>query len=179
MREHHLKRRGFLKGAFGLAGGAASLSMSGGLLGALAPALAHAQFADYRALVCVYLSGGNDSFNWLVPSDSVGHAVYAEPRGALSIPRTSLLPIQPLNGLSVGLHPSCSGLQALFGEGDAAFIANCGVLLEPTSKADYNMNRALPPSLFSHSDQQDHWLSARPGAAKSDPTAAGQGGDSF
>jgi len=159
-------RRGFLRSALGMACGSASLSMAGGLLAALAPVAARAAFSDYRALVCVNLAGGNDGFNWLVPRDSTGHGVYAESRGALAIARGDLRPIATAGGLDLGLNPACGATQALFAAQEAAFVANCGVLMAPTTREDYAGNTSLPPALFSHNDQTDHWMSARPGFEK-------------
>ena len=166
MRETKTGRRDFLRRALGMACGSATLSLSGGLLGALAPAVARAAFSDYRALVCVNLAGGNDGFNWLVPRDSAGHGVYAEARGSLAIARADLRPIVSASGLDLGLNPACAATQALFDSREAAFVANCGVLMAPTTREDYAGKIGLPPALFSHNDQSDHWMSARPGQEK-------------
>lgn len=166
MRDRRLGRRGFLARALQLAGGSATLAATGGVLGALAAQGARAGYADYKALVCLYLYGGNDGFNWLVPRDTQGYARYAQPRAALAIPHGELLPIRPASGPDLGLHPRCAGLAELFERREAAFVANCGVLLAPTTRADYLQRRELPPALFSHNDQTDHWMSAAPGAPK-------------
>lgn len=128
----------------------------------------YAPVDDYKALVCLFLFGGNDSFNLIVPSDTARNAVYAASRGAMAIPRAQLLPISvqgALAGQSYGLHPSCPGLADLFNSGDAAFVVNTGTLLQPTRKADYLAPAwPLPPQLFSHADQQGQWQYGQPSA---------------
>jgi uncharacterized protein (DUF1501 family) len=114
---------------------------------------------DYRALVCVFMFGGNDANNMVVPRDPADWTQYAGPRGRLAIPRDQLLSIKPLNvqGREFGLHPAMTGLQTLFNTGKAAVIANVGTLAQPLTKAQYNSNGLRPINLFSHSDQQTLW----------------------
>ena len=136
-------------------------------------------FSDYRALVCVFLFGGNDSFNMLVPRSDAEHNVYMQSRQNLALERDILLPITPLtqDGARYGLHPSMGEIQALFESARLAFIANVGPLIEPTTKARYeNDSVALPPRLFSHNDQQDQWHSLR-GRAPGKTGWAGRVGD--
>lgn len=138
---------------------------------AATPGLAYSQvvggagsFTDYRALVCVFMFGGNDSFNMLVPRSDAEYNAYAASRQNLAIVQTDLLPITtPAQGsLSYGLHPSMGGLKSLFEAGNAAFVTNVGPLIEPTTKDQFaNGSVALPPQLFSHNDQQDQWTSLR------------------
>jgi len=152
-------RREFLKAS----GAAATLAATPGLaysqvVGGVGP------FADYRALVCVFLYGGNDSFNMLVPRSSAEYDVYAGSRQNLAIPREDLLPITAAtpDGSLYGLHPSMAGLQGLFGQGRAAFVTNVGPLIEPvTRETFFDGSATLPPQLFSHNDQQDQWNSLR------------------
>jgi len=152
-------RREFLKAS----GAAATLAATPGLaysqvVGGVGP------FADYRALVCVFLFGGNDSFNMLVPRSSAEYDVYAGSRQNLAIPREDLLPITAAtpDGSLYGLHPSMAGLQGLFGQGRAAFVTNVGPLIEPvTRETFFDGSATLPPQLFSHNDQQDQWNSLR------------------
>jgi uncharacterized protein (DUF1501 family) len=121
-------------------------------------------FNDYRALVCVFLFGGNDSWNMVVPRSQAEYDVYANSRQNLAIDREALLPIAPLtsDGVDYGLHPSMSGLQGLFDGGRAAFVANVGPLIEPTTRDQYQAGSVqLPPQLFSHNDQQDQWLTLK------------------
>ena len=154
-----INRRQFLT-----AGGAATLF-------AATPGLSYAQvvgsagpFTDYRALVCVFLFGGNDSFNMLVPRSNAEYGVYAQSRQNLAVAQGDLLPITPLTstGVDYGLHPSMGGVQGLFESGSAAFVTNVGPLLAPTTKeAIFNGSASLPPQLFSHNDQQDQWTSLK------------------
>jgi uncharacterized protein (DUF1501 family) len=133
-------------------------------------------FNDYRALVCLFLFGGNDSFNMLVPRSAAEYNAYAASRQNLGVAQTDLLSIASLNpdGAQYGVHPSMPGLQALFEQEHAAFVANVGPLIEPTTKAQYQAKSvSLPPQLFSHNDQQDQWHSLR-GRTLSDTGWAGR-----
>ncbi|MEO6597850.1 MAG: DUF1501 domain-containing protein, partial [Planctomycetota bacterium] len=115
----------------------------------------------YRAIVCIFLEGGNDSFNMVVPSDLAGHNVYAASRGPLAIPRNSLLPIAPRSGAgnrAWGVHPAAPALRDLFESSRLSVVANVGTLLQPTTKTQYLSNSVpLPAQLFSHSDQSTLW----------------------
>ena len=160
-----LNRRDFLKTS-----GAAAVF-------AATPGLAYSQvvgtagpFDDYRALVCVFMFGGNDSFNMLVPNTAAEYGAYASSRQNLAIPQNDLLGITPASSMTAdfGLHPSMGGsdgmggIKGLFDAGDAAFVTNVGPLAEPTSKDQYmNGSVTRPPQLFSHNDQQDQWTSLR------------------
>jgi uncharacterized protein (DUF1501 family) len=138
-----------------------------------------APFNDYRALVCLFLFGGNDSFNMLVPRSTAEHNAYKLSRQGLAIEQSDLLPIESLNpdGALYGVHPSMSGLQTLFAQGRAAFVANVGPLIKPTTKQEYQAKSVpLPPQLFSHNDQQDQWHSLR-GRTLSDTGWAGRMAD--
>ncbi|MDH3626376.1 MAG: DUF1501 domain-containing protein [Acidobacteriota bacterium] len=121
--------------------------------------------ADYKGMVCLFLSGGADSFNMMVPSGDSEYAEYAATRGDLALLQTDLLPILPAtpDGRSYGLHPGLGPLQTLFEQNQLAFVANVGTLVEPTTLAQYeNRSVNLPLGLFSHSDQQMHWQSSVP-----------------
>jgi len=125
-------------------------------------------FADYRALVCVFLFGGNDSFNMLVPRSPAEYGVYQAARQNLAISQTALLPITPLtqDGAAYGIHPAMPGLRDLFETERAAFVTNVGPLFAPTTKEQYLAKSVpLPPQLFSHNDQQDQWHSLKGGSA--------------
>ena len=124
----------------------------------------NAPFSDYKALVCVFMFGGNDAFNMLVPRSNAEYAVYQQSRQNMAVAQEDLLPINPLtpDGADYGLHPSMTALQGLFEQGQVAFVPNVGPLIEPTTKADFlNQSVQLPPQLFSHNDQQDQWQSLR------------------
>lgn len=123
-----------------------------------------APFPDYKALVCVFMFGGNDSFNMLVPRSDAEYNVYAASRQNLAVEQNLLLPITPVSGGGVdyGLHFSMGGIKDLFDTGRVAFINNMGPLVEPTSKDQFfNQSVRLPPQLFSHNDQQDQWFSLK------------------
>jgi hypothetical protein len=138
------------------------------------PARAGALPPDYKALVCLFLAGGNDANNMIVPFDTNGYNAYASAagRGAISLPRTQLLGITPKtsDGREWALHTSMNadvaganntGLKSLFDEGKMALIGNVGTLVVPTTKAQYNARSVpLPPQLFSHNDQQVEWQSS-------------------
>lgn len=129
-----------------------------------------------RTLVCVFLHGGMDSFNFLVPNDTTRHGIYSTSRGNLALPRTGTGAVLQLNqatggdGKSYGIHPSCSGIRELFnGLGGntskrrAAIIANVGTLIQPVNKAQYLAESVpLPRALYSHSDQIDQWQTSVP-----------------
>ena len=154
-----LNRRDFLKTS-----GAAAMF-------AATPGLAYSQvvggggsFTDYRALVCVFMFGGNDSYNMLVPNTGPEYAAYAASRQNLALLQGDLLPISPASSGTpdFGLHASMGGVQGLFQDGNAALVANVGPLVQPTTKDQYfNKSVSLPPQLFSHNDQQDQWTSLR------------------
>ncbi len=126
-------------------------------LGSLQTAMAASDTAGYKALVCVFLNGGNDSYNWLVPRSDAAYKEYADSRKNLALAKADLLAINPSNtgSLRYGLHPSCPEIQTLFNAGKAAFVVNNGPLVQPTSLAQYKAESVpLPYQLFSHSDQQ-------------------------
>jgi uncharacterized protein (DUF1501 family) len=130
---------------------------------------------DYKALVCVFLYGGNDSNNVLVPRGT-DYAAYAAARGGLALGQASLLPITPLSGgdgRQWGLHPRLTGLRNLFNQQRLALVANVGPLVAPVTRAEYDAGTAaLPPQLFSHSDQTVHWQTGLP----DQPVRTGWGG---
>ena len=134
---------------------------------------------DYKALVCIFMFGGNDSNNMLVPNDTAGYQNYSTKRGALALSQSSLLPIGPKSGGNYGLHPNMTSLQPLFttiGTGQLApplaIVCNVGTLNAPINKQQYLAGTSRPYQLFSHSDQQNQWQT---GVSSSDVTA-GWGG---
>jgi uncharacterized protein (DUF1501 family) len=140
---------------------AAGASLVGGLnkLG-LVSALAQGT-TDYKALVCIFMFGGNDSNNMLVPTDS-RYAQYLQARSVLALPQSQLLPLQ-MSGQSIyGLHPSMPEMHGYFNNDKTlAIVANVGTLVQPTTQAAYRAYQNLPKNLYSHSDQQDQWQSAQ------------------
>lgn len=115
------------------------------------------QAGDYKALVCVFLFGGNDGHNTVAPRDGV-HAEYATLRGSLAIPQADLLSIPAKNGKEFGLHPNLSSIHGYYGQGKLGVVANVGVLYRPITRDQYrNKLGPIPSNLFSHSDQQQQW----------------------
>lgn len=150
-----MKRRDLLKyGAF------SALSSFG--FGAMN---ARAAGADYKAAVCIFLAGGCDSNNMVVPNDAAGYNAYKTARQALALPQAQLLPITTRTGAAYGLHPNLPELQSLFNQGKLAILANVGTLMKPTTKDQANSgNWPLPDNLLSHIDQQNQWSMLNPSA---------------
>lgn len=147
-----IARRSFLRYA-SLAAAGQAIGM--GPFGAL-NALAQSSSPDYKALVCVYLAGGNDGNNTLVPYDTAGYQNYAKLRGPLSLTQNTLLPLAGEPGFA--LNGNLSEIQALFNNKQAAFVANVGTLVRPTTRQSYLSGSATTPqNLFSHVDQQSIW----------------------
>lgn len=187
-------RRRFLKYTAALLAGAGLFGALGNLRVLAAAANQYVYPAgDFKALVCVFLNGGNDSFNSIVPYTNPAYADYRSSRtvlianGGLAFDQATLganalnalaasggLPGGlPSDGASYGTHPALAELRGLFNAGHAAIIGNVGTLLYPTSQADYqNGSVAVPPQLFSHSDQSIYWQTSRP----DDANANGWGG---
>ncbi|MEE4245780.1 MAG: DUF1501 domain-containing protein, partial [Kangiellaceae bacterium] len=136
-----------------------------GTLGSLSLANAatkESDFNDYKALVCVFLAGGNDSFNTLLARSTAEYNIYRQSRLSLAIEQQDILAINPLisDGVDYGFNPQLIDLQSLFNTGDLACLANVGTLISPTTRDQiFNNSAILPPQLFSHSDQQDFWRS--------------------
>jgi uncharacterized protein (DUF1501 family) len=133
-------------------------------LGRLGMVSAYAQpAADYKALVCIFMFGGNDSNNMIVPVDS-RYAAYQTMRGPVALAGNALL---PAGGSGFGFHPAMTNVQRLFNENRAAMVFNVGTLFRPTTKATLN-STMLPRNLYSHSDQVQQWQT-------SDPNGGGTG----
>jgi uncharacterized protein (DUF1501 family) len=148
-----ITRRRFLIAGTGIAGG----------FGPLAQIIASAQTpaTDYKALVCIFLTGGNDGNNLLVPMSGSGYRAYAAARGVLAISQSSLAPVSTLAGDAYGFHPQTASLASLFLQKKLAVVANVGMLIQPVTQSQYQQNTApLPAALFSHIDQQSQWQSA-------------------
>ncbi len=172
-------RRAFLRRAGQLAftGAALPTAMN---LAAIGEAAAF-NATDYKALVCVFLFGGNDYANTVINYDTTSHNQYATIRGGIAIPRanlaaTALAPSVALpDGKQYALHPAMTGLAGLFNGGAAAVQLNVGPLVVPLTRQQYNSsNNALypkPPKLFSHNDQQSVWMTSAP-----EGTVTGWGG---
>ncbi|RQP25181.1 DUF1501 domain-containing protein [Piscinibacter terrae] len=165
-------RRAFLKRASSLsiAGAAAPWALN---LATLAEASA-ATATDYKALVCVFLYGGNDYANTLVPYDSTNYTLYQAQRPTLAYARdaltaTALAPSVALpDSRQYAFAPELSPLLPLFNAGHLGVLLNVGTLIQPTTKAQYTAKSVpLPPKLFSHNDQQSVWQSSSPEGATS------------
>lgn len=124
---------------------------------------------DSKVLICLFLFGGNDSNNTLVPRDSASHATYAADRGILALGRDTLLPIANPggDGREYGLHPAMAPLLPHYNAGDMAILCNVGTLVAPITKAEFlSGGAAIPPHLFSHNDQQVQWQTSVPDSSK-------------
>lgn len=171
MKKQNLSRRGFLGSMMAVAGTAtAPFAVN---LAAMSNAAAQ-NASDYKALVCLFMAGGNDAFNTVLATDSTSWNEYQRLRVtadsasiALPAPGASggVLPISPINnqGRTFALHPRLSNLKGLFEAGNAAILANVGTLVQPTTLSQYKAASVkLPPKLFSHNDQQSMWQSDAP-----------------
>jgi uncharacterized protein (DUF1501 family) len=170
-----LNRRNFLKGSCATAVSYASL---GTLVQGLTSFNAHAADDDYKALVCVFLLGGMDNHDLVLPYDTDSYAKFATIRNTLlqqhgaNRQRENLLALDPQNSADFGsrqfaLPPEMSNIKQLFDAGNAAIIGNVGPLVQPTSKSQFEAESvALPPRLFSHNDQQSVWMSSQPEGAQ-------------
>jgi uncharacterized protein (DUF1501 family) len=157
----HHSRRSFLTTASMAAAGSTLGFRPFGMLNALAQTT-----SDYKALVCVFMFGGNDANNMLIPFDAAGYGNYSSIRGPLALPQSTLLQLAPQPNFA--LHPSMPEVQSLFNSGNAAFLANVGTLLSPTTGAQYAANQVAQASnLFSHPDQQLEWQNQMQSAAGS------------
>ena len=120
---------------------------------------------DYKALVCLLLSGGADSHNMLLPRNGSAYNHYVNTRGNLAIPQSAIQNINytDANGVAYGVHPAMQEVAQLFNAGNLGFVANVGTLVEPVNKTEYlSGDKKLPLGLFSHSDQIKHWQTGRP-----------------
>ena len=167
-----VSRRAFLQraSALSLAGAATPFVTSLAAIGEAAAATA----SDYKALVCVFMYGGNDYANTLVPYDSARYSVYQQNRSAIALAQSSLAPtvLNPLvplpGGAQYALAPPLAPLLPLFNSGKMAVALNLGTLVQPTTKAQYQANSvSLPPKLLSHNDQQSYFQASSPEGATS------------
>ncbi len=154
-----MNRRSFVRSAALLAAGNAAGLGSMGMLNAFAQSATSSGVGDdYKALVCIFLSGGNDANNMIVPFDRDGYAGYAAARGSMALAQASLLPSAAMPGFA--LHPSLGGVRSLIDSGAAAAVVNVGTLVQPLTRAQYLSGGAAPWNLFSHLDQQQEWQNA-------------------
>lgn len=169
-------RRHFLRTAAGLAtalpGARAPLALSLAGLGTLAAERAQAaDTSGYRALVCLFMHGGSDMHNWIVPTDATNYAAYAKVRAELTWPSSKLQSIRSGSqeaGRSFGMPLELGPLRSWYESGRAAVLANVGPLVRPITKADYQAGGSgVPAKLYSHNDQQSTWQSLAPEGASS------------
>lgn len=182
----NMKRRQFLQrtsAATALAGTSGAWLAN---LAAMKRASAQSANADYKALVCLFLAGGNDAHNTVIPTDATSWRCYSATRDpavmaqvagitppdnitSIALPQSALLPIGHLNarklntGRSFALHPQLKRIQQLYNQASAAIVANIGPLIQPTTKIDLlDDTFALPRKLYSHNDQTSTWQSFGP-----------------
>ena len=172
-----ITRREFIRRAACAAVGTAAMTASIRDLRMMNAALAQSNISDYKALVCVFLQGGNDSNNLIIPTSQSDYNAYSSGRKVvLTLPQSAILSLGSYTdaaGHSYGLHPACPELVQLFGEGKAAFLFNTGTLVYPMTKSQYFGGLLKkPPQLFSHSDQQVQWQTSVP----DQPPTTGWGG---
>lgn len=164
-----MRRRDFLRGA-GAMGGACLMSQLGALR-----ALAD-DGGDYKALVCIFLAGGNDSNNTVVPLDATAYSRYSKARGVLTLAKDKLAKLTlPDGSMSYGLHPSLNSLVPVWETGQLALLFNVGTLERPLTVAEYRAggdSSVRIPGLFSHADQVRQWQASIAGKA----TKTGWGG---
>lgn len=146
-----LSRRNFMKGTASL-GAFAAVGLPGYALASPSN--------DFRALICVYLDGGNDAINTFLPLSDFHYDQYANVRGKLSVAKNSIIPIglnaedRQGNDVPLGMHPKLARLTELFDNGDATVVLNSGVLEQPMTKGMIDAGEVpLPDQLFSHNSQ--------------------------
>lgn len=159
-----IARRDFLRQATRLS----ALAGTPFAMNLMAAGAASAQSAgDHKALVCIFLAGGNDQSNTVIPSSGAGYNSYQQARPSLALAASSLLSLSPTgySGQPIALNPALSALHPLFNQQRVALMANVGTLAGPITKAQWNSGRptvAAPQQLFSHSDQQGAWQTGIP-----------------
>lgn len=170
-----VSRRAFLRTAsqMSVLGSATPLALNLAAMGSTAAESASAE--DYKALVCVFLFGGNDQTNTVVPYDTAAFNAYTSVRAGIARPLAELRPLGPVasqEGRNFALPVELDPLAQLYKDGRLAIVANVGPLFTPTTRTQFqNASVPLPPKLFSHNDQQSVWQST--GA---EGTTAGWGG---
>ncbi len=173
--QYQKQRRSFLKKLTLGIGSGSLLAIQGKLQlisSAMAATSAYSTLNDYKSLVCVFLYGGNDCFNMLIPYEQNAYKQYKSARTSLALPRNASL---ALKGNQHAFHPSMSDLQALYNTNKLGVVTNLGALLEPTSRAAIlNETANLPAELFSHNHQQEFWQTGA--TAKSSTHPPGWGG---
>ena len=147
-----LSRRGFIRA------GAATVGTLALRPFGLLPAMAQGS-ANYRALVCVFLFGGNDSNNTVIPMDDASFQAYTSIRGSLALSASELTPtVYSVSNAPFAFHGKLAEVASLFSSKELAVVANTGSLVQPLTRSQYQGSQApIPLNLFSHSDQQLQW----------------------
>jgi uncharacterized protein (DUF1501 family) len=161
-----LSRREFVKRAsiLSLAGAGAPFALNLAAIGAAAAQTA----PGYRAIVCLFLFGGNDHTNTIIPYDPAEHAAYVDARQSIAfahdaLTATATAPVASQGGRPFAFHPALTAFKSLYDQGKLAVAANVGPLVVPTTLAQYRARSVpLPPKLFSHNDQQSVWQANTP-----------------
>ncbi len=145
-------RRGFVRISAGIAGSLALRPFG------LIPGLAQSG-PNYQALVCVFLFGGNDSNNMIVPMDAANYKAYQSIRSTLALATTDLTaPVDSVSGAPYSFHAKLPEVASMFASKELAVVANVGPLVQPLTQAQYQaQNSPIPNNLFSHADQQQAW----------------------
>ena len=171
-----ITRRQFLRRVGCAAMGTAAMTAAIRDLRFMNAAVAQSNISDYKALVCIFLQGGNDSNNLIVPTVPSEYNNYASIRKPiLALPLGSLQTLDGYTdpaGHTFGLHPACPELKTLFSEGKLAVLFNTGTLIYPITQSQYSKGGKNPPQLFSHADQQTQWQTSVP----DQPPTTGWGG---
>jgi uncharacterized protein (DUF1501 family) len=176
-----ITRREFLRRAACAAVGTAAMTSAIRDLRFMNAAVAQSNITDYKALVCIFLAGGNDSNNMVMPTTTSEYSNYSAIRTpVLAIPQSNLLSLKKSDGTdymdadghTFGLHPACPELQQLFKDGKLAVLMNAGTLVMPITRAQYQSGGQRPPQLFSHADQVTQWQTSVP----DQPALTGWGG---
>lgn len=158
----HLARRDFLRRtALATAWAGTPFAANLAAIGAAAAQTA----GDHKALVCIFLHGGNDNSNTIVPVESSAYSRYLSARPAIALPQATLLPLSlsGFTGPQLGINPALAPIRPLFDAGRCAIVANVGTLAWPTTLTQYkNRTVQTPLGLFSHSDQQSSWQTGLP-----------------
>ncbi len=178
MGKNHINRRKFLK--YSTCGAMSTATMMSSIINLRAlnaAAISDSSVitsGDYKALVCISLDGGNDSFNMLVPTEIEEHSIYSRVRSELALPLNDLQRLSGTHrGRTFGLHPQMNNIRQLYDRGRIAFISNIGTLIEPMTPQDFeNESKRMPLGLLSHSDQLQQWQTA----ITHDRSATGWGG---
>jgi uncharacterized protein (DUF1501 family) len=172
-----ITRRDFIRRAACAAVGTAAMTSAIRDLRFMNAAVAQSNVSDYKALVCIFLQGGNDSNNLIIPTVTSEYESYAAIRTPiLALPQGSLQTLDGYtdpDGHTFGLHPACPELKTLFNENKLALLFNTGTLLYPMTRAQYQGGiLKKPPQLFSHADQVTQWQTSIP----DQPPVTGWGG---